>query len=233
MRVGLLVACFIAGVAHACPALAAAGAGHASLDIALAGGAPPEPVSRELLQRYRAYRQTLAATRLEGATVAGAVQRRYALRRVFFSVEECAELFSRDDRYDAFTAARLALRDRGLPDGQYRSRLQALEASLPDDLRRARHEPLLAVELPEAEAFARRRGADAEGIRRLRVAQLGSAAAQRLFELDVQRANWRQRVERYHRLLSVAPGQAEAWAQQHFSARERLRLGAERSDGSE
>src|SRR5207253_9078526 len=73
-------------------------------------------------------------------------------------------------------------------------RVAAVEAQLLDGQRRARADAVTPVHLAEVEAALRRTGASDADIRNLREGAVGTAAADRLEQLDRERAAWQARV---------------------------------------
>lgn len=159
--------------------------------------------ARDLLRRYVDYR--IAVQGLPEASPdldAGALRQRLdalnAVRQQFFSTEEYAVFFARDNAEDEYMVQRLALSQQaGLDEQQRQQALAELELQLPEDVRQARAESSRHGELYAATQALQARGASAEEIRQLRESTLGSEAAAALEELDRQQAAWQQRLADY------------------------------------
>ncbi|MEN3032511.1 lipase secretion chaperone [Chromobacterium amazonense] len=200
---------------------------------------PGKPLAQamNLFDRYVAYRQSLAGMAVAAsADLSQRLARARAVRLQYFSAAEVAGLFGDEDRYDAFTAQRLAIQaDPSLSAAEKQRRIALLERQLPPELRAAREEPVKHLALAEAEAALRQRGGGEQELYQLRASMVGQAAADRLSELDREQAAWRQRVNDFTRERAAilangrlsAEQQQQAVAQlqaQRFSAQEALRL---------
>jgi len=161
--------------------------------------------AKRVLLRYFAYKQALA-TLEAGPELAGpdaaSLQRRLAalaaLRARFFSKQEAAAIFGREDAANADALARLRIReDRSLTPQQKEERLAALDASLPPALRESREAPLRIGRMQEAAERMRAAGADDEAVFRMRAEAFGADAAGRLAEVDREEAAWKQRIAAY------------------------------------
>jgi lipase chaperone LimK len=161
--------------------------------------------AKRALLRYLGYKQALAALEA-GPGLAGpdaaSLQRRLAalasLRARFFSRQEIAAIFGREDAANADALARLRIReDRSLTPQQKEERLAALDASLPPALRESREAPLRIGRMQEAAERMRAAGADDAAVFRMRAEAFGADAAGRLAEVDREEAAWKQRIAAY------------------------------------
>ncbi|WP_068825867.1 lipase secretion chaperone [Pseudomonas sp. BMS12] len=159
--------------------------------------------ARDLLRRYVDYRIALQNLPEAGAELdAGALRLRLdainGARQQFFSREEYAVFFARDNAEDEYMVQRLAMAQQdGLSDAQRQQALAELELQLPEDVRRVRAESVRYGELYAETLALQEQGASAEEIRQLREQSLGSEAADALAELDRQQAAWQQRLRDY------------------------------------
>nr|WP_307727137.1 lipase secretion chaperone [Telluria mixta] len=161
--------------------------------------------AKRVLTRYIAYRQALAGLqtdrRLTGPDAAALKRRLNALRGLraqYFSQREIAAIFGREDAANAEALARMEIRDdRTLSAQQKQTRLAALDAGLPADVRAARETPLKIVRVQEEAERLRAGGANEEDVFRLRADAFGADAAQRLADVDSEEAAWKRRIEAY------------------------------------
>ncbi|MBZ2188194.1 lipase secretion chaperone [Alcanivorax sp. JB21] len=155
----------------------------------------------ELFERYEAYGEATEQMPGHDATVAGMTEvllRQQDLRQEWLGQEVAEAFFGFDDAYDHHTLARMRVaQDPALSDAERAQRLADLEASLPEPLRAVRERANLPVSVSQEVAMLREQGASEHEIRAYREQNLGPAAAQRLEELDRQRAEWDQRYSAY------------------------------------
>ena len=172
-------------------------------DLAAQLDGPALGQARDLLRRYVDYRIALQALPEAGASLeADALRQRLdalnAVRQRYFSAEEYALFFARDNAEDEYLVQRLALAQQaGLSEQQRALALAELELQLPEEVRSVRTESTRHGELYAATQALQAGGASAEEIRRLREQALGSEAADALAELDRQHAAWQQRLADY------------------------------------
>ncbi|AOZ49263.1 lipase secretion chaperone [Chromobacterium vaccinii] len=210
---------------------------RSQLKRALGGGALTQAMG--LFDRYVAYKRSLAG---KEAAAAANLPRRLELvqaaRRQYFSQLELDGLFGDEDRYDDFTARRLAIEANPALSAADKQRMVAqLESRLPSALRAAREEPVKHLALADAEARLKQGGGGEQQLYQLRAGMVGQAAADRLGELDREQAGWQKRLDDFksERTAILANGglsaqqrqQAVAQLQsQRFSPQEALRLPA-------
>ncbi|AYC32879.1 lipase chaperone [Pseudomonas cavernae] len=159
--------------------------------------------ARDLLRRYVDYRIALQdLPKSAGTLAAGALRQRLdalnALRDQYFVPAEYEALFARENVEDDYMLQRLAIAQQPeLSLDQQRQAQAELEAQLPVELRETRARVTRQAELYSSARALQESGASAEAIHQLREQALGSAAADRLAELDQQHAAWKQRLSDY------------------------------------
>ncbi|MFC4160349.1 lipase secretion chaperone [Chitinimonas lacunae] len=165
---------------------------------------PPEAAAeaRRVLKRYLAFKRALVALD-QDPKLAGngldAIQARLdavaALRAQFFSPAEARAMFGLEESYARDALARLRVQqDSSLSPSERARQLAELDAAAAPEIRLARQAPMQQANLAQAVEAARARGADAAEIHRLRSANVGAAAADRLAVLDREEAAWQQRI---------------------------------------
>jgi lipase chaperone LimK len=121
-----------------------------------------------------------------------------ALRRRAFGEGDAEKLFGEDERRDQIAIdQRAVLTDPALAAEEREARLAAIDARLPEAERAARGEAMAPIQRRADEEAMRARGASDDEIRAYRVAHVGEEAAERLGELDAQRAAWRERLDAF------------------------------------
>lgn len=157
-----------------------------------------------------------------------------ALRREHFG-DKADRLFGADERAQAVAVEqRKVALDASLSPEERERRLAALEEGLPEAARKARADAIAPLRHSEEEARRRDEGASDEEIRSFREATLGADAAQRMEELDHQRAAWSARVDSFRAARDAirasdpdhAEARIEALLEASFSPLERIRVGA-------
>ncbi len=198
---------------------------------------PEADAAEALLADYLAYRAQ-AAELLSGPLVGESFERRLQylreLRREVFGTEVAAALFGAEQaRWFADLEARRIALDATLDEDEKQARLAALEADLPAEVRAVRDQALAPTELRREEARLRTAGASAAEIEHLREARFGREAADRLAELDEERARWASRLAVYREARDRALARAsagdreailEAVRAEHFESGELLRV---------
>jgi lipase chaperone LimK len=216
---------------------------RARIEAAIAQRLPP-PAARDavaLLGRYLAYRDAAAHIAADPRIAASAdLDRRLQwlreLRREVFGAELAATLFGDEERaIEAGIERRRVIADDSLSDAEKRSRIEALEATLPPAERAARAAATLAARLAEQEKLLRESGASESEVRALREEWVGPEAADRLAALDERRAAWERRLADYRAArdpiasdASLGPDAREAALEslraRLFDAPERMRV---------
>jgi lipase chaperone LimK len=181
----------------------------ARLDERIAQRLPADavPDARAFLARYVQYRergreleQALErAVEPGGADVlAGRLAELRALRREIFGAELAQTLFGDDESLaEAAIERRRIFDDPSLSDRARIEKLAEVQSRLPESVRRSEEEALVPLRLHEDEAAAIAAGASRAEIQTLRERAVGRDAAERLADLDQQRADWDRRIEVY------------------------------------
>jgi lipase chaperone LimK len=144
----------------------------------------------DLLDRYLEYRRRAAALDADGGNDYEArLSALWALRREVIGTRDAAALFGDDEESVRAALERQRIQtDPRLSDDEKAQALADAEARLPDAERKARADATSALQLWNDEQAARARGASDAEIRALRVERVGPEAADRLDQLDGQRA---------------------------------------------
>jgi lipase chaperone LimK len=181
--------------------------------------------AKHFLGRYLDYKRALVDAEKDaqnaGNSIAAIRARMAALREVrarFFSEQESQAIFGLSDADDEDAVARLAIsQDATLDDAQKREKLAALDAALPEALRKAREEPVKVLKLEETVAKKRAEGASDDDIYRYRAAAFNPEAAARFADLDREEAAWKARIASYlsqrNQVVATAVSEADKQAQ--------------------
>ena len=157
------------------------------------------------------------------------------LRASLFDRDAHEAFFAGEEIYNNFTLERLAIQQDEFMNGQQKAEaIEALRENLPEEMQQLLV-PQIQNELRDQTLALREAGANEDAIRELRMGMLGPEATGRLEELDLRRAEWRQRVDAFNRereSILAEPGLAEhdrqaavsALMQDSFTETERLRL---------
>jgi lipase chaperone LimK len=203
--------------------------------------APAAGAAIDLFDRYLLYRSRARELRdaTDGAIdMAQRFERLRALRRDAFGTADAEALFGEEEARDRVAVEQQAIAaDPGLGEAERTRRLDALQAELPASVREARAAAVAPLMLEREEAALRAAGGSAEEIRTLRERSVGAEAADRLADVDRQRAQWAQRLEEYRAARAaieadsaLAPearaASLEALLTSRFDATERLRVAA-------
>jgi len=149
--------------------------------------------------RYVDYQRALSAAEqgLPGDAEARLAFAR-SLRRRHFDAATADAFFGDEEAYADYTLARLRVgRDATLDDDEKAARLRDLEAALPEAQRASLAEANTAVIAEEQSRQYEAMGIAADTRHEERAALYGAEAADRLAELDRQRAGWAQRLADY------------------------------------
>ncbi|MES1951712.1 lipase chaperone [Salinisphaera sp. S4-8] len=203
----------------------------------------PAPAQAQVLavyDRYMTYRQRVAdmgrTPQADAQALADTLARREALRKEILGLEVADAFFADDDVMARYLVQKRALEQNpNLTENQREQGLAMLEQTLPADIQTARERTNLPARAHAEIAQMREQGASDAEIRERREALLGPQAAQRLEQIDAQRAQWQQRVADYSaeraRILAndgLAPDDREraieALRQAHFNDAERRRI---------
>lgn len=170
--------------------------------------------AKELLARYLGYKQALldlekntgasatSHTNNMSNDMISAMQNRWQsmqkLRLQFFSAKDNQALFGFDDAYDMDALARLEIsQNPAYSDKQKQEKLQALDATMSQELREAKNAPYQIIRLEEQAQQLRSSGASEDDIYRMRAAAVSPEAANRLADLDREEAEWKTRIANY------------------------------------
>jgi len=163
----------------------------------------PAVAAREainFLDRYLTYfarTQSLGVIGFAGSDPQARLEELWRIRRETLGDRD-AEVFFGDDE----ALARLELERERIAKDETRSpeerqrELDALEERLPEHVER--EQALAPLRLWQDEQALRAKGATPEEIRALRERRFGKEAADRLMDLDRQRAEWQDRLDAYH-----------------------------------
>lgn len=199
---------------------------------------PPAYVARMegLVGRYADYRIALGELKPAGDTtdpdaLKATFEARRQLRMSFFDSAEYLTLFASEDRLDRYTVERLTiLRDRNLSDSDRAARLAVAETHLSTDERAARADAMQGQAAVAQTAAYDTQGTDAGQRFVERKSQWGSAAAERLAQLDDEQAGWQLRLDRYaeaerrQQAGQLSAAELNGLRSQLFTPQEQLRL---------
>jgi lipase chaperone LimK len=169
-----------------------------------------------MLDKYLAYREAAKSLRLgkdQEADPKARLDAIRALRRKHFGEEAAEKLFGDEEREGAVAIeeSRIA-KDSSLSAEEKASRLAELEERLPAAARAARERSVLPLRAGEEEAELRAKGATDDDIHDYRAATYGDEAADRLADLDRQRAEWQKRLDAFRaeraRIAETTPDEA-------------------------
>lgn len=157
--------------------------------------------SLTLLQNYIDYKTALVELEQRFPVVAdisGLRQREDEVQRLraqLFSPQAHAAFFASEEIYNHFTLERLAiLQDPTLSDDDKGVMIEQLRQSLPEDVQDLLI-PQIHQELTVQTEQLLEQGADPSEVRELRLSLVGPEATGRLEDLDLERAQWQQRMD--------------------------------------
>ncbi len=198
-----------------------------------------------LLDKYIAYKRGLDNVRqtqpasdgsIDVSAVRQQMQQVQALRRQFFTPEVIAAFFGDEDAYDRYTLDRLdVMQNSRLTAAQRAQQLAALEAQLPASIQESMKTVNQYQNLESLTEDWKKRGGSAAELRQIRENLVGAEAADRLENLDRDRAAWDQRMSAWYgeraailgnQSLSEADRQRQLaeLRSSRFTADERLRV---------
>ena len=169
-------------------------------------GPQAAPGAKRILDLYLAYKGALVDVE-KSPDVHGngiqAIRRRletvHDLRARYFTEAEVQGLFGMEDAYDRDAVARLEIsQDASLSAQQKKERLAALDAAMPETLRKERDAVHVVTNVEQQVQARRAQGASDDEIYRLRTAAFDAQAASRLAEVDREEAAWKARIAHYH-----------------------------------
>lgn len=153
-----------------------------------------------LFQRYLDYLDALPQVALPGSdpdSLRRTYEARKALRRGVLGIEMAEGFFAEDEARDRYEIDAMAIRrDPALtPEARAKALADLRAQEAPPALREIDQRSATVIDLDAETERLRAAGASAAQIQALRERTVGSDAAQRLAELDAQRAQWQQRVD--------------------------------------
>lgn len=126
------------------------------------------------------------------------IQSTQNLRKKFFSDYEIQGLFGTQDTYDQYTVDRLKiLDDKKLSATEKAAKLKDLFNKLPEDWKENLQQLNQLEDLRKLTSEIKARGGSAEELHQMRTNLVGPEATQRLENLDVQRGDWKNKVNQY------------------------------------
>lgn len=122
-----------------------------------------------------------------------------AMQQNYFSMTETDAFFASEEQYDDFMLQHLTIQqDENLTLEEKQARTQSLAESLPTEVKRVREAAMAAAEVYEKALQMRSSGDSEEVIYQMRSKFLGGDAAHALAQLDYEREEWNQRLERFN-----------------------------------
>lgn len=166
----------------------------------------PEPAATQANQLLDAYLALLdgssaldkpdTATDFDTDTIAGHLQLVSELRRTYLPHDVADAFFGEDEAYDRYTLGKLSiLKNAQLSAEEKNQQIASLESQLPEDLQRFLQRSQQAVQLHELTNELRNQGGTNEELYQRRSEQVGADAAERLAQLDIDRAQWKNRID--------------------------------------
>ena len=209
---------------------------------------PPEQAQKaqRLLGLYIAFKRELVRVESQPQLAGNglqAIRGRFLamqdMRARYFSAEESEGMFGFDDSYDMDAIARLEVsQNPALSAEQKKQQLAALDAALPEQLRKEREATSMVVRLEQQAQELRAKGGSEDDVYRMRAKELDPQAAARLADVDREEAAWKGRIARYQEargkllqsLVNASTSEREAslaqLQQSAFTEAERPRLRA-------
>lgn len=199
----------------------------------LAGRVPAESLAeaQRLLAQYIRYRESLSGLQpadygsQPSQKLEGILNARRKLQLQYFSQEEGNGLFGDDNRYDAFSVERLRITERDELNTVQKAALIAQQSArlLSPAQQEARQTALLPALIQEQNRQMAQENRTPEERLVTRTAQFGTAAAERMAQVDREEAAWQQRIAR---LAQADEAMQKRMRETEFSPTERLRLDA-------
>ncbi|MFT4908065.1 MAG: lipase chaperone LimK [Oleispira sp.] len=117
------------------------------------------------------------------------------IQQEYFTPIESDALFAAETEYDAFMLTHLTIQqNQQLTAEEKQQQIEALEMSLPEDVRASRESAMAAAKMYQQTETMKAEGKSATEIYHMRSQSLGEEAATALAQLDQQRAHWQQRL---------------------------------------
>lgn len=118
------------------------------------------------------------------------------IQQEYFTAEENDALFATETQYDHFMLEHLTIQqNENLTLTEKRQQVEALEASLPQEIRAGRERSMAPANVYQQANLMKAEGQSAENIYQVRAESLGEEAASALAQLDQQRDQWQQRLD--------------------------------------
>ena len=116
----------------------------------------------------------------------------------YFTPLEREALFAQETEYDEFMMTHLSIQeDDTLSLQEKQQQVEALEATLPEDVKQVRETAMAPAKVYQQAQTMRAEGKTESEIHQMRSQVLGEEAATALAELDLQRAQWQQRLDAF------------------------------------
>ena len=173
----------------------------------LARRLPPAqaPKAQRLLGLYIEFKRELVRVESQPQLVGNglqAIRGRFMamqdIRARYFNTEESDGMFGFDDSYDMDAIARLEVsQNPALTAEQKKQQLAAMDAAMPEQLRKEREASSVVVRVEQQAQDLRAKGGSDDDVYRMRAKELDPQAAARLADVDREEAAWKGRIARY------------------------------------
>lgn len=155
-----------------------------------------------LFDRYTKYLAAAAEVDVpsqDADTLESVLEELYRLRRQILGPAVAEAFFAEEEAYDRYSIERRRILEAEHHDETTRRQLlEMLDQQLPDGIAATRERTLQLQRLGDIQSQLREEGASPEEIDQARRELLGDEAAERLSQLDAQRAEWDRRVREFH-----------------------------------
>ena len=177
----------------------------ADIRLYLTSTLPPTalPYALKLLDQYIAYMHARTQSGPQSKTMTpdslqAIVSAQKNLRMQFFTLAEATVFFGNEEAYDQYTIDQMRINtDKSLTAEQKAAKIAGLIDHLPPTLADSVRPLMQYAELQQLTKDIKARGGSAEELHQMRESLVGSAAAGRLDQLDVDNASWQQQVDGY------------------------------------
>lgn len=154
-----------------------------------------------LFERYTQYKEALSAIPAPDqntSTLMDTMKARSDARKSWLGTEISDAFFGEEEAYDHYALQKRQLEaDDSLSETEKQQRLEQLTSQLPDQVREVLEETTRPGKVAQQVETMRAQGSSEADIQAYRATQFGSEAAERLGELDKQRAVWQTRYDDY------------------------------------
>ncbi|MEO7106793.1 MAG: lipase secretion chaperone, partial [Rhodoferax sp.] len=168
---------------------------------------PPAQIkpAQRLLGLYIAFKRELVQLESQPKLVGNglqAIRGRFLamqdMRSRYFNNEETQGMFGFEDAYDLDAIARLETsQNPALSADEKKRQLAALDATMPEQLRKEREATSIVVRVEQQALDLRAKGGSDDDVYRMRAKALDPEAAARLADVDREEAAWKSRIARY------------------------------------